>query len=80
MLKVHHPENKRFVTFQFNMLCSTMLLIAIEYSFTARFRTKYGLVLPKLLSLLTWQHNCPRISLVAITHTSSEIEQKAYLR
>ena len=53
MLKVHHPENERFVTFQFNMLCSTMLLIAIEYSFTARFRTKYGLVLPKLLSLLT---------------------------
>ena len=54
-LIAHRSKSERFVTFQFNVLHSTMLPIATEYFFTAGFRTKYGLVVSQLLSPSTGQ-------------------------
>ena len=79
MLVAHHPKSERFVMSRLNVLCSTMLPITTEKSFTAGFHPKYGLVVPQLLSLPTGQTYLPMYQFAAMTRTVSGIELKAYL-
>ena len=79
VLVAHSPKSEWFVTFKFDVLCPTMLLIATDYSFAAGLHTKHGFCCSSASQSIEWANICPRTSLVAITHVLSEIEQKIML-